>query len=385
MKLSVDQQSAVNKLEKLRVGALFMEPGTGKTLTALKLIESSKADWVLFMVPFQTKKNLQDELTKWGFKMPYRIEGVESLSNSDRLYLELLAEIKKHKKTFMVVDESLKIKNRTAKRTQRIMELGSLSYYRLILNGTPISRNILDLWTQMEFLSPKILKMRFSQFENTFIEYKYLPDEKRLIYKDQYNIDYLYSLIEPYVFDAKLNLEISKLNQNVEYSISNTDEYQEIRAEFLFSLSNMRDVEFLAYTQKMQMSYTLDSGKIKCIDKLLKDNPEPTILFCKYVKTQDYLKERYPQCKVLTYGKGTFGLNLQAYKNMIFVDKTWDYAQLEQAQRRIYRIGQENNVKFFYLTGDVGLEKMIDKCIRKKTSILDEFKKSSKEELANVI
>lgn len=385
MELSVDQQSAVNKLEKLRVGALFMEPGTGKTLTALKLIESSKADWVLFMVPFQTKKNLQNELDKWGFKMPYRIEGVESLSNSDRLYLELMAEVKKHKKTFMVVDESLKIKNRTAKRTQRIMELGSLSYYRLILNGTPISKNILDLWTQMEFLSPKILKMRFSQFENTFIEYKYLPDEKRLIYKDQYNIDYLYSLIEPYVFDAKLNLEISKLNQNVEYSISNTDEYQEIRAEFLFSLSNMRDVEFLAYTQKMQMSYTLDSGKIKCIDKLLKDNPEPTILFCKYVKTQDYLKERYPQCKVLTYGKGTFGLNLQAYKNMIFVDKTWDYAQLEQAQRRIYRIGQENDVKFFYLTGDVGLEKMIDKCIQKKTSILDEFKKSSKEELANVI
>lgn len=38
-----------------------MEPGTGKTLTALKLIESSKADWVLFMVPFQTKKNLKDE------------------------------------------------------------------------------------------------------------------------------------------------------------------------------------------------------------------------------------------------------------------------------------------------------------------------------------
>lgn len=385
MKLSVDQQSAVNKLEKLRVGALFMEPGTGKTLTALKLIESSKADWVLFMVPFQTKKNLQNELDKWGFKMPYRIEGVESLSNSDRLYLELMAEIKKHKRVFMVVDESLKIKNRAAKRTQRIMELGSLSYYRLILNGTPISRNILDLWTQMEFLSPKILKMRFSQFENTFIEYKYLPDEKRLIYKDQYNIDYLYSLIEPYVFDAKLNLEISKLNKNVEYSISNTDEYQEIRAEFLFSLSSMRDVEFLAYTQKMQMSYTLDSGKIKCIDGLIKDNPEPTILFCKYVKTQDYLKKRYPQCKVLTYGKGTLGLNLQAYKNMIFVDKTWDYAQLEQAQRRIYRIGQENNVKFFYLTGDVGLEKLIDKCIRKKTSILDEFKKSSKEELTDAI
>lgn len=49
------------------------------------------------------------------------------------------------------------------------MELGSLSYYRLILNGTQLAETFLDLWTQMEFLSPKILKMRFSQFENTLL------------------------------------------------------------------------------------------------------------------------------------------------------------------------------------------------------------------------
>ena len=381
--LNVDQESAVNKLEKLRVGALFMEPGTGKTLTALKLIESSKADWVLFIVPFQTKQNLQDELDKWGFDLPYRIEGVESLSNSDRLYTELITEMKNHEKTFMVVDESLKIKNRFAKRTKRVLTLGEMSYYRLILNGTPISRNVMDLWSQMEFLSPKILKMGWQEFQNTFLEWKYYPDTHKTIIIKQTNIDYLYSLVEPYVFDAKLNLEISKLNKNVTYWIEDYEEYYAIKEEFLSQLEYMRDVEFLAYTQRMQMSYTLDPGKLKCINKLIKNNPEPTILFCKYIKTKEYLEQKYPQCKVLTYGKGTFGLNLQAYKNMIFVDKTWDYAQLEQAQRRIYRIGQENDVKFFYLTGDVGLERMINRCIEKKTNILDEFKKASKEELAN--
>lgn len=362
-----------------------MEPGTGKTLTALKLIESSKADWVLFIVPFQTKQNLQDELDKWSFKMPCRIEGVESLSNSDRLYLELMAEIKKHKRVFMVVDESLKIKNQSAKRTKRIMTLGGLSYYRLVLNGTPISRNVMDLWTQMEFLSPKILKMSFREFRDNFLDWKYYPDTHKTIIGEQHNIDALYSLIEPYVFDAKLNLEISKLNKEVEFCVQDDEEYQMIKQEFLFNLSTMKDIEFLAYTQKMQMSYTLDRGKLKVIDNLIKKLKGKTILFCKYVKTQEYLQNNYPQCKVLTYGKGTFGLNLQEYKNMIFVDKTWDYAQLEQAQRRIYRIGQEKNVKFFYLTGNVGLEKMIDKCISKKINILDEFKKSSKEELANVI
>lgn len=63
--LSVSQQQAIDKLEKLRVGALFMEPGTGKTLTAIQLVESSQADFVLWIVPFQTKGNLKDELTKW--------------------------------------------------------------------------------------------------------------------------------------------------------------------------------------------------------------------------------------------------------------------------------------------------------------------------------
>lgn len=384
MELSTSQRSAIKKLKELRVGALFMEPGTGKTLTAIRLIESSETDWVLFMVPFQTKKNLQAELDKWGFEMPYRIEGVESLSNSDRLYLELMAEIKKHK-TFIVVDESLKIKNRAAKRTQRIMKLGSLSYYRLILNGTPISKNLMDLWCQMEFLSPKILNMGWAEFRDTFLEYKYYPDSRKTIVTKQCNIDYLYSLIEPYVFDAKLNLKISKLNRNVNYWVEKYEKYYSIKEEFLNQLEYMQDVEFLAYTQRMQMSYTLDPGKIKRIDELLEDNPEPTILFCKFVRTQDFLTKRYPQCKVLTYGKGTLGLNLQAYKNIIFVDKTWDYAQLEQAQRRVYRIGQEKNVKFFYLTGSVGLEKLMDKCIQKKTSILDAFKKSSKEELKNAI
>ncbi|MCT7794652.1 MAG: DEAD/DEAH box helicase family protein [Lactobacillus crispatus] len=54
--LSGNQKKAIEKLEKLRVGALFMEPGTGKTRTAVELINSSKTDYVLFLVPFQTKK-----------------------------------------------------------------------------------------------------------------------------------------------------------------------------------------------------------------------------------------------------------------------------------------------------------------------------------------
>lgn len=379
--LSDDQKKAIDKLEKLRVGALFMEPGTGKTLTALNIISTADTDWVLFIVPFQTKQNLQDELDKWGFDMPYRIEGVETLSNSDRVYLELLDELNKYKKPFIVVDESLKIKNASAKRTQRVFELGKKSYYRLVLNGTPISKNVMDLWAQMEFLSPKILSMSYDEYQNTFIDYIYHAETHHFEVRNQVNIDYLYSLVRPYVFDAKLNLDIDSVHERWDYEIENKNNYFEAKEELLSRDSVEQEDLFLAFTAKMQHSYAIDQGKVEAIDDILEcEHHQPAIIFCKFVNAKEFFQDRYPNCKVLTYGKGTFGLNLQQYKLMIFADKTWDYAQLEQATRRIYRMGQTKDTKFYYLTGDVGLERLMDNCISNKVWVLNEFKKSSKKE-----
>lgn len=379
MNLSDDQKQAIDKLDKLRVGALFMEPGTGKTLTALNIISTADTDWVLFIVPFQTKQNLKDELDKWEFDMPYQIVGVETLSGSDRVYLELLEELDKHEKTFIVVDESLKIKNARAKRTQRVMKLGKKAYYRLVLNGTPISKNVMDLWAQMEFLSPKILNMSYDEYQNTFLDYIYHADTHRIEVKNQVNIDYLYSLVRPYVFDAKLNLDIDSIQENYKYWIDDKTGYWEAKQEMLESPVDDQEDLFLAFTAKMQHSYAIDKGKIEAIDDILeREHHQPAIIFCKFVNAKEFLQNRYPDCKILTYGKGTFGLNLQQYRLMIFADKTWDYAQLEQATRRIYRMGQTRDTKFYYLTGDVGLERLMDNCISNKVWVLDEFKKSSK-------
>lgn len=377
--LSDDQKRAIDKLDKLRVGALFMEPGTGKTLTALNIISTADTDWVLFIVPFQTKQNLKDELDKWEFDMPYRIVGVETLSGSDRVYLELLEELDKYKKPFIVVDESLKIKNARAKRTQRVFKLGKKSYYRLVLNGTPISKNVMDLWAQMEFLSPKILNMSYDEYQNTFLDYIYHADTHHMEIRNQVNIDYLYSLIRPYVFDAKLNLDIDSVQENYKYWIDDKTGYWEVKQEMLESPEDEQEDLFLAFTAKMQHSYAIDQGKIEAIDDILeREHHQPAIIFCKFVNAKEFFQDRYPNCKVLTYGKGTFGLNLQQYRLMIFADKTWDYAQLEQATRRIYRMGQTRDTKFYYLTGDVGLERLMDNCISNKVWVLDEFKKSSK-------
>lgn len=377
--LSVNQKLAVKKLERLRVGALFMEPGTGKTRAAVELINSSKTDYVLFIVPFQTKKNIKKELIKWGLKPKYRIEGVESLSNSDRLYLKLLNEIKHAKRAFMVVDESLKIKNIHAKRTERVMKLGRLAYYRLILNGTPISKNVLDLYPQIKFLSPKILNMRYIEFWDKFVESETRIDgySQYTIVKDSVNIPYLYSLIEPYVFEAKLKLGIDENEHCIDYIVDDPLTYWNVKEEMIQKIEFMGDVDFLAMTQKMQHSYSLDTAHIQQCEDLVTSLKRKTIIFVKYLDTKAELTKRFPNCRVITYGKGSLGLNLQEYKNVIFYEKTWDYAQLEQAKRRIYRLGQSENVNYYFLTGNLGLEKLIDNSINKKTTLLDLFKETS--------
>lgn len=376
--LSDDQKQAIDKLEKLRVGALFMDPGTGKTRVAINLVESSQTDYVLFLVPFQTKNNLLDEIKKWYLSKEYRVEGVESLSNSDGLYLELLEDLKKHQKPFIVVDESLKIKNLYAKRTQRVLELGKHSYYRLVLNGTPLSKNIMDLYPQMSFLSSKILKMDRYEFMNKFAEYDVFHDNgvDHTYIKDFTNMKYLYSLIGPYVVDADLNLGVKSQDIDVDYalSIEKDYEYRGIKQKYIDSLYDLRNNPniFMAMLTELQHSYCDTPDKIAITLKLAEQlGEQDTIIFCKFIKSKEVLLQANSNLNILTYGKGSLGLNLQQFKHIIFYDKTFDYAQLIQAKRRIYRMGQDSNVTFHYLTGDVGLEKMIDRNIERKISMLD--------------
>lgn len=379
--LNASQKAAIEKLEKLRVGALFMEPGTGKTRTAIELVESSQTDFVLWIVPFQTKQNLKDELNKWAFDKPYEIVGIESLGASDRIYMETLNKLKAHKKAFIVVDESLKIKNDIAKRTRRVLSFRKYSYYRLILNGTPISRNVLDLYAQISFLSPKILKMGYWEYRHKFCECK---SESKNGYKIEYvsgymNIDYLYSLIEPYVFDAKLNLSIGSGTQHIPYNVEDDSEYQRLKSELLMNIGDWGDHKILGTFQQMQQSYSLDEGKVSVLDVLMsKLRTEKVIIFVKFIKTREELQRRYPNALVMTYGKGSLGLNLQDYKIMIMYDKIWNYANLEQAERRIYRIGQNEDVNYYFMDGDIGLDNMMQFNIDTKGSMLKDFKRASK-------
>lgn len=395
-----NQVKAIDKLSNYKVGALFMEPGTGKTRAAYELIKSvSNVDYLLYLAPYQAintdnyHESVPAEIERCGgFDMPVDFIGFESLSSSDRLYLDLIDRLNAASKPFIIADESIKIKNLDAIRTKRILHLSQMADYKLILNGTPISRNLLDLWTQMHFLSPKILNMGEAEFKNTFVEYTVMT--KRIGYRKltrewinrYHNLDYLYSLIGPFVFDAKLSIHAKIQYIDIPFSLTSEEkeQHQFIKEKYLDNerMELRNNNIFLEITQKLQHNYSLSPEKFEVVDYILKKNDRKKVLLCaKYIDTQVELKKRFPDIRVLSWQKNSFALNLQAYNAIVKFDKHWDYALHEQLKYRVYRTGQTDDCRIYDLTGDVGLENMMNQNAEKKGTLLHAFLKKSVEEL----
>jgi SNF2 family DNA or RNA helicase len=393
--LKDSQIEAKKHLEKWKVGALFMEMGTGKTRTAMELIEQVDYSDLFWVCPLRTIENVKQEIEKWGGLRNVHFFGIESISMSDRVYLELFNKATNSRKPFLVMDESIKIKNHDSKRTQRMLEIAKYVEYKLVLNGSPITRNLLDLWAQLYFLSPEILKMDMAEFKNTFCKYTTITKRigKTKVYTKEFitgyeNIDYLYSLIHHYIFEADLTLSIKKNYHQIRYVVSDKKEYTVLKEKYLndemlqFKNNNI----FLEMTSKMQHSYCVDVSKIEAFKQLIKDLDQSKVLvFCRFVKSQEVLKEMFPELQILSYQKHALGLNLQQYNTTIYFDKVWDYGLRTQSINRTYRIGQNQNCNYYDLTGDVGLEALIDKNIAKKIGIVEYFKSKTKEQLKEVL
>lgn len=403
MNLSYNQEKALAHRSEWKVGALFMKMGTGKTRVAVELVNQvPNLDLVVYIAPLRiiapTDPNIQpieNEVQKWGgFKAKETIYmGVETIGQSDRKYLQLYKKIATTWKVFLIVDESIKIKNIEAKRTQRLLTISEMVGQKLILNGEPVTRDLLDLYPQMNFLDPRILNMSFSEFKNTFC--KYTTITKRFGGYKEYsksfitgyeNIDYLYSLIGQYVFECDLELQIQQLYENAYYTIDDEakNEYYRLKTTYLDDekLMMLNNNIFLELTQKMQHEYCCTESKFEAVREWFKKYPEEkSIIFVKYIRSAEECKKRFPKATVLNYKTGSYGLNLQHLPYTVYFDKTFDYGDVVQSKHRNYRMGQEQDCRYLNLTGDVGLETLIDENNRKKINMSEYLKKISREQL----
>jgi hypothetical protein len=394
-----NQQSKIEKFKHLKVGADFGEPGTGKTRSTMELVKSTDATLCVWVAPFGTinppdgQSGIKDEIEKWGgVGIEIIFIAAETISSSDRQYLQLFKRMQTEVCTFMVVDESLKIKNSTAKRTQRIIDLGKMAEYKFILNGTPISRNLMDVWPQMHFLSPLILRMSEAEYKNTICEYTTIKKRVAGTWKTKeyitgyHNVDYLFSIIEPYVYDCNLQLEVGKQYIQLPYTLCTEMKAEYTRLKELYLNDEMLQWKnnniFLEMTNKMQHVYSCTADKFAVLDAYLGSvDRSKVIIYRKFVDSEAALKAHYPDIPVMSIQGHCYGLNMQQYNITIYWDKTWDYATIDQSEHRTYRTGQQQSCTYVSLDGDVNLEGLMQKNVEKKGKLLEYFKQKGFNEL----
>ncbi len=389
---SYQQQLAFDKFTKLKVGALFMKMGTGKTKVALDLVKYNNVDLLIYVCPFSAKSNIQDEINKWGVNCDYLVIGYETIQASDNKYLEILEKIK-NKKVFIIADESIFIKNEGTKRFKRLLNIREYCEYALILNGTPLTKNEWDLYNQMEFLSHKIIDMSRQEFLNVFfkeITYKKKGHREKTFYKfSEVNAGLLQKMISPYMFECDLDFDKQQYTDYRYIECEPTLYQLEKENKLNEYLENGNSDTIMVMLQILNMIASNAKEKNDALVEYIKG--KQVIVYCNYLSEIEYIASKV-DCYVIngsvkqrddiinkfktdnkpllmTYGVGSYSLNLQFCDEIVYSSITFDYGKVEQSEYRIKRTGQLNDIKYTYFIADFGINKLIMENLNRKSNL----------------
>ena len=70
----------------------------------------------------------------------------------------------------IIADESQRIKTHDAEQSKALHRLGDKARYKMILSGTPVQNEAIDIFSQYRFLDPSIFGLNFYAFRNRYCE-----------------------------------------------------------------------------------------------------------------------------------------------------------------------------------------------------------------------
>jgi len=181
------QMDALNKSWPHDSFALFMQMRTGKTFVTINLMAARAQDGqlnaMLVVCPTSAKPVWDMEMEK-HCPLPYSLHmiqaggkkaalkfideecdgikvmvvGVEALSQGSAY--DIAFKFTAKYKTLVACDESTTIKTPKKTRTDNACNLADIGHSRVILNGTPVTQGVQDLWSQYRFLNWMIIKQK---------------------------------------------------------------------------------------------------------------------------------------------------------------------------------------------------------------------------------
>lgn len=419
-------------------GELF-EMGCGKTLTTIAvagaLYNLGKIDRVLVVAPTSVcsvwphdlnqfaafpwearvllgdkKKRLKalNELENWPFKA-LRIAVINYESTHREGIFEALAA---YKPELIVCDESQRIKNPSAAQSKALHKLGDAAPFRMILSGTPVQNNAVDLYSQYRFLDPAVYGANFYAFKNRYCIMGGYGQHQIVGYR---NMDELvekeHSVAYRVTKEECLDLpQQTFINRYVQFTDAEQAIYEQLRKSSFLELETGENVTattiLTMYLRLMQLTggfltadestrpkqvntakldaladivddYVVDAGKklvifarfraeIAAIENLLRLRKIQYGSIYGDVPMEERGKivedfQTNPDTKVFVAQIQTAGLGitLHAASTAVFYSYDYNYANYDQALARIHRIGQRLPVTYIHLVVDGSIDEKI--------------------------
>ena len=441
---------------KIPYAGLFYEMGTGKTKI---VVDSSRIlNWkkILIIIPKTIGVSWKKEIAK-NLDKPYRI--IDATKGTTRKRAELIADSLNYQKyngrsfvlvnydairikamfevlnsiewDAMILDESTYVKTPKAQRTKAAIRLGQAAGFRMVMTGTPITNNYLDLYAQLKFLDPSILGIpTYTAFKATYAILGGFEQKQVVGFK---NVEDLLEKVKNHSLICMIDdcLDLPEKMPPIIRSVS-LDDYPEVKAAY----NNMRKSlmhEFddgnittaknvltkLLRLQQITSGFLTDdegninsfgqSPKITALLEFINEiaDDESVVIWARFLHDIDEIERAIsPYGKV---GKITgsitgedrdkiindfedgkirflvatprtcgFGINLVSARYTIWYSSSFSLEERYQADARTYRSGQKRRTFFIDLVCENTIDELILTAISKKSDLLDYVMSSSK-------
>jgi len=398
--------------------------GLGKTIQAIATCCAFREDWpVLIVAPNSVRLVWADELERWvpdigpgGVNVIRSGQDLHSLKQNTasfhiityglvgrdspvRGFLRTQAKFK-----MVVVDESHMMKNRGANRTRELMQIIKDCKRVVLLSGTPALARPLELYMQVEAVSPGLLSS-YTEFTKRYCNPKWTPWGWDLTGAS--NLGELHSKLRS-VMVRRLKADVleelpSKRRQRVHLEVG--DSAAEACFRMKGELENIGDDDGLERRRLISSLYT-ESAKAKAevvceyVEDLINggckflvfanhismlDALEATAVRCKvgFIRIdgsvpsterqrQTTLFQSDPKVRVAILGllAAGVGITLTAASTVVFAELHWTPGILVQAEDRAHRIGQKSSVNVHYLVAAGTIDDIIWPSVAHKVEVV---------------
>ena len=331
--------------------------------------------------------------------------------------------------TLMGVDESTTIKNPTAKRTKNILSLRSLTKYRRILTGSPVTKSPLDLFSQCNFLDPWLLdQSSYYSFRTRYAVCRKIQVHGRQveIVVGYRNLGELSDKLKPFSYRVLKDdcLDLPKktyMKRNIELTDEQKKVYKQMKKEALAVLNGKMVTSATVITQLMRLHqitcghFKADDGTIQEIKNnripqlmdILEEVEGKAVIWAHYrhdiEKLVEAISKKYGANSVVTYygdtttderaaaikkiqdpespvrfivgtpQTGGYGITLTGASTMIYYSNGYDLEKRQQSEARIDRIGQEKPMTYIDIMAEDTVDMKIVKSLRQKVNIATEI------------